>query len=125
MRRVHNDPGPTKSNASGSPPPSAAPVRKNKRKAEVIETATTEKAVKRVATPPVTARQPKEPSLIDHYHDSERKLLDVVKQLHDPRNANSMDLLRSASDCIKVMAQTTQRINAAPAMTQNFSQQSG
>jgi hypothetical protein len=59
--------------------------------------------------------------LIDRYVQSQQKHLEIAKQLSDPRNASNMALLRSASDCIKVMAQTTQRINAAPAM--NFSQQ--
>jgi hypothetical protein len=35
-----------------------------------------------------------------------------------------MTLLRNASNCIKVMAQTTQRINSAPAIKREFSQQS-
>ena len=122
MRRVHNDTGPTKSNASGSPPP-LAPIRgKNKRKADT-DAMPIEKTVKRIATPPVLVRQ--EPSLVDHYHQSEKKLLDVVNKLHDPRNANNMDLLRNASDCLKVMAQTTQRINAAPPMgREDFTRQS-
>ncbi|KAH8596926.1 hypothetical protein B0O99DRAFT_508991, partial [Bisporella sp. PMI_857] len=120
MRRVHNHSGPTKSSASDSPPPSSAPPRgKNKRKAEVAESV----PAKRIATPPVV--MPKEPSLLEHYHESQRKLLDVVKQLHDPKNANNMDMLRNAGDCIKMMAQTTQRINSSPAMSRNASQQSG
>lgn len=124
MKRVHNHPGPTKSSGSGSPPPSNGSNRgKNKRKAEVSEPTPVEKAIKRIATPPVAVRQ--EPSLMDHYHQSERKLLDVVKRLHDPRNARNMEMLRNASDCIKVMAQTTQRINTAPTMERNSSQQSG
>jgi hypothetical protein len=125
MRRVHNDLGPAKSNASGSPPPFNMPARgKNKRKLEATD-ATSEDKVKRVATGDVVGRQLQEPSLVDHYHQSKRKLLDVVKQLEDPKNANNMDILRNASDCLKVMAQTTQRINAAPAMRRTFSQQSG
>lgn len=128
MRRVHNDPGPSRSSNSGSPPPSAGPVRgRNKRKAEVSNTAIVEKPPKRVVTPPAVARQPMEPmepSLVDRYHSSEQKLLETVKQLHDPRNADNMVLLRHASDCIKVMAQTTQRINSAPAMKREFSQRS-
>jgi hypothetical protein len=124
MRRVHNDPGPPKSNASGSPPPSTGPVRgKNKRKVESPDSTSVEKVVKRIATP--DAIRPQEPSLVDHYRQSNMKLLEVVKQLGDPRNANNMDMLRNASDCIKVMAQTTQRINSAPPMGRTFSQQSG
>lgn len=77
--------------------------------------------MKRIATPPVVTRQPQEPSLIDRYHTSEQQLLETVKQLHDPRNSSNMTLLRNANDCIKVMVQTTQRINAAPALGQDSS----
>ena len=122
MRRVHNDSGATKSNASGSPPPSAPLRGKNKRKADAADPSPMEKPIKRVATPPVVIKQ--DPGLIEHYRQNERRLLEVVQQLHDPRNAQNMDLLRNASDCIKLMAQTTQRINGAPPMTRNFSQQS-
>ena len=122
MRRVHNDPGPSRSSNSGSPPPSAGTVRgKNKRKAEVSNTAVVEKPPKRIVTPPAVVRQPVEPSLVDRYHTSEQRLLETVKQLHDPRNSGNMALLRNASDCIKVMAQTTQRINLAPPMKREFS----
>jgi hypothetical protein len=125
MRRVHNDPGPTKSSGSGSPPPSSGPARgRNKRKADVNVPSPLEKPSKRIVTPPAVVRQPLEPSLVDRYHTSEQKLLETVKQLHDPRNSGNMSLLRSASDCIKVMAQTTQRINSAPPMKRGFSQQS-
>lgn len=125
MRRVHNDPGPAKSTASGSPPPFSLTVRgRNKRKSDAADVASEEK-VKKVATAAAVTRQLQEPSLIDHYNQSKLKLLDVVKQLDDPRNAKNMDMLRNASDCLKVMAQTTQRIIAAPAMARSFSQQSG
>ena len=126
MRRVHNDPGPAKSNASGSPPPQASgPARgKNKRKADTTDPPAAEKALKRIATPPVV-RQPQEPSMIDRWHTNGQQLLETIKQLNDPRNADTMALLRNASDHIKVMAQTTQRIQIAPtAMGRNFSQQS-
>lgn len=127
MRRVHNDPGPTRSSASGSPsPPSIGSVRgKNKRKAESTDTATVGKPVKKVANAEVIACRPKEPSLVDHYQQSKRRLLEVVKQLDDPKSANNMDMLRNATRCIKVMAQTTQRINNPPPMSRTLSQQSG
>lgn len=126
MRRVHNDPGPAKSNASGSPPPQASGTArgKNKRKADTTDPPAAEKALKRIATPPVV-RQPQEPSMIDRWHTNGQQLLETIKQLNDPRNADTMALLRNASDHIKVMAQTTQRIQIAPtAMGRNFSQQS-
>jgi hypothetical protein len=125
MRRVHNDPGPSKSSASGSPPPSSAPARgRNKRKADASDATAVEKPVKRIATPPAVMRQPLEPGLVDRYLSSEQELLETVKQLHDPRNTKNMLLLRSANDCLKVMAQTTQRINSAPAMKREFSEES-
>ena len=121
MRRVHNDPGPTKSSTSGSPPPSNGPVRgRSKRKAEVSDATAVEKPLKRIATPTVMV----EPSLVDRYLSNEQRLRETVKQLHDPTNSSNMALLRNASNCIKAMAQTTQRINSAPAMKREFSQQS-
>jgi hypothetical protein len=116
MKRVHNDLGTsTNSNASGSPPPSNLP-RGKKRKGEATEDPVMENALKRIATPPVVAVQPGEPSLFDHYSQSKQRLSEITRQLNDPLNANSITLLRSASDCIKVMAKTTQRINTAPDM---------
>lgn len=138
MKRVHNDPGPPSTN---SPPPSTAPVKgKNKRKAEATDNAPVGKIAKKSAksaTSDKAVRQPQESSLVDHYHQSKRKLLEVVSQLEDPRNSKNMDMLRNAHDYIKVMAQTTQRINSAPVLTgimasatvdgmrRSFSQQSG
>lgn len=143
MKRVHNDPGHPKSNASGSPPPAPAPAKGKKRKVgEQTDLSIVEKAPKRIATPvpviptPVVVVRPQpqvqvqvqvqsqEPSLLERYHEKQRLLLSVVKQLADPKHADSMKLLREANDCIKVMVQTTQRIKAAPApsMARNFSQ---
>ena len=119
MKRVHNDPGPPKSNISGSPPPSPVPTRGKKRKTgpERPESPSVEKELKRVATPPIVVRQQsQEPSLIERYHQSKQKLLETVKKLHDPRNNNTMDLFRNANDCLKVMAHTTKLINDDPSM---------
>jgi hypothetical protein len=123
MKRVHNDPGHPKSNASGSPPPTA-PAKGKKRKADTTDSSLVEKAPKRIATPPVVMRQPQEPSLLERYHEKHRLLLSIVKQLADPKHADNMKLLREANDCIKVMAQTTQWIHNTPAMARGFSQQS-
>lgn len=121
MKRVHNDPGPSKSSASGSPPPSNGPPKGKKRKANIITDGPfIEKALKRVATPPIMAAQPQEPSLIDRYLQSEKRLQETVQRLHDPRDPNNMEFLRSAGDCIKVMAQTMKRINDAPEMGHPF-----
>jgi hypothetical protein len=126
MRRVHNDPGPPKSIGSDTPVISNnGPTRGKKRKAEVTDNTSVSKVVKKSATD-VASRQPQESSLVDHYHQSKKKLLDVVTKLEDPRQPTNMELLRHASDCLKVMAQTTQRINSAPVMMDGtFGQQSG
>lgn len=130
MKRVHNDPGHPKSNASGSPPPSAPASKGKKRKAgdNTPEfSSAVEKAPKRIATPPVVMQapqQPQEPSLLERYAEKQRLLLATVQKLADPKLADNMTLLREANDCIKVMVQTTQRINNAPPMVRNFSQQS-
>jgi hypothetical protein len=71
---------------------------------------------------------PQEPSLIDlhRYHEVSKLLMNTVKQVQDPRNVDNMGLLRSAADYLKVMAQTTQRIqHSAPNLGQNVNQQSG
>jgi hypothetical protein len=113
MKRVHNDPGTsTKSNASGSTPPPNAHARSKKRKAEANEDPYVEKASKRSVTSPVVAVQPQEPT------QSAQRLLEIAKQLNDPRNASNMKLLLSAGNCIQVMAQ---RVTGHPAI--NFSKQ--
>lgn len=117
MKRVHNDPG--------SPPVSGSATKGKKRKAGDSPDAAMEKSLKRNASPPAVTRQPQEPSLVERYTRKHQILTETVAKLQDPKNADNMTLLRSANDCIKVMVQTTQRINAAPAMGHNFSQQSG
>ena len=127
MKRVHNDPGQaqTKSNASASPPPPGS-VKSKKRKVDSIESSIVEKTPKRIATPPIVVHQPQEPSLIDRYQEKYQSLQALVIQLCDPARGDNIALLRSANDCIKVMAHASQRINAAPVMGQNlFTQQSG
>ncbi|ESZ99001.1 hypothetical protein SBOR_0659 [Sclerotinia borealis F-4128] len=121
MKRVHNDPCTSRS-ADGSPPPtekSATGSKKRKQDAITEPTTSDKEAVKRVKTPPVVNQQP---SLVDVYHQSEQRLQEAVKQLHDLKSANAMANLRNASDCIKMMARTLQKINqAAPAMSRTFS----
>lgn len=125
MKRVHNDPGQPKSNASatGSPPPSG-PTKGKKRKAgENPESPFTEreKVPKRISTPPVVQSRPQEPSLVDRFGEKQVELAELVSKLSDPRRADTLTLLRNAMDCIKVMGSTTQRIQNAPV----FNQQSG
>jgi hypothetical protein len=126
MKRVHNDPGQPKSNASGSPPASGPAAKGKKRKAgDTPDAPYTEKSQRRNVSPPALNRQPQEPSLVDRYNEKHQILVETAAKLQDPRNAENMLLLRNANDCIKVMVQTTQRIRSAPSMGQNFTQQSG
>ncbi|TGO48693.1 hypothetical protein BCON_0232g00010 [Botryotinia convoluta] len=120
MKRVHNDPCTSRS-AGGSPPPTEklATGSKKRKQDAITEPSTSDKEpVKRVKSPVVN----QQPSLIEIYHQSEQRLQEAVKQLHDPKSANGMTNLRNASDCIKMMAQTLQKINqASPAMSRTFS----
>lgn len=110
MKRVHNDQGASPKN--GSPPPSNAPARGKKRKVEPNDNPVA-RATKRDPSPPAVAVKPQEPSLADRWTQSGQTLLEIAKQLNDPMNAGNMTLLGSASDCLKVMAQTTRRLNAS------------
>ena len=126
MKRVHNDPGQPKSNASSSPPPSA-PMKSKKRKVgpERSESPSGDKVSKRLATPPVAMRQHlQEPSLIERYHQSKQELVKTVNQLKDPKNTSNMALLRTAGSHIKVLASITHQLNAVPASGEDFIQRS-
>ena len=126
MKRVHNDPGQPKSNASGSPPASGPATKGKKRKAgDNPDGPYVEKSQKKNATPPALNHQPQESNLVDRYHEKRQILVETVAKLQDPRNAENMVLLRNVHDCMKVMVQTTQRIHSAPATEQNFTKQSG
>ncbi|CCU75568.1 hypothetical protein BGHDH14_bgh01731 [Blumeria hordei DH14] len=109
MKRVHNDSGQPRSNASANSPPPSTIAKGRKRKAgdEIISFS------KRVVSPPASHR-PREPSMLERYYEKQQQLLDTVNQLQNPRQTDNMALLRNANDCIKVMVQTTQRINSAP-----------
>ncbi|KAH6673134.1 hypothetical protein B0J14DRAFT_64736 [Halenospora varia] len=124
MKRVHNDPGQTKSNASASPPPATAARGKKRKADDKVDAQTTEKVSKRMNTPPVVVHQPQEPSLEDRYQRDWERLMNTVEQLRDPKDVRNLNLLRSVNDCIKVMAATSQRINDAPT-GKTINQQSG
>ncbi|KAF4626101.1 hypothetical protein G7Y89_g12059 [Cudoniella acicularis] len=123
MKRVHNDPGQAKSNASGSPPSSGNAQGKKRKADEKLETRTTENIFKRLNSPPVVVHQPQEPSLNECYQQDLQKLLNTVEQLHNPRDIRNLNLLHNIHDTIKVMAQTSKQINDAPATGQNPNQQ--
>lgn len=126
MKRVHNDPGPAKSNASGSPPPSGSARGKKRKADEKLEIQTMGKATKRASSPPVVVHQTQEQSLAERYDHNLQKLKDIVEQqLTDPRDPHNLELLRSADDCIKVMTQTSRRVGEASIMGKRSNQQSG
>ncbi|KAK2629886.1 hypothetical protein QTJ16_000706 [Diplocarpon rosae] len=127
MKRVHNDPGQaqSKSNASASPPPSGSSKSKKRKAGDGSETSSLDTAPKRIATPPVAKPEPQEPSLIVRYQEKHQMLQDLVNQLYDPTKADNMALLRNAWDCLKVMGQTSHRINAVPATEESLKTQSG
>jgi hypothetical protein len=118
MKRVHNDPAPTESKAIRYTFVPDEPTKGTKRKADSTDL---DEAPKRSATPPAEIDQLHESRLIEHYHQHEQRLLKIVKQLHDPRDASNMHLLWSATNCITVMAQTIERINGA-STSGNFKQ---
>lgn len=125
MKRVHNDPGQpqTKSNASASPPPPGHSKTKKRKAEDSTDPSQMDKAPKRVATPTVVL--PQGPSLVDRYQEKHQLLQELVNKLCDPRRIDNIAMLRNAMDCIKVMASTTQRINAAPAMGQALKPETG
>jgi len=126
MKRVHNDPGQPKSNASGSPPASGPATKGKKRKAgDNPDAPFTERSQKRNSSPPALNRQPQGPSLADRFSEKKQGLLETVTKLEDPRTADNTSLLRNAYDSIKVMMQLHQSIHSAPDIGHNFSHQSG
>ncbi|RKF75484.1 hypothetical protein GcM1_233022 [Golovinomyces cichoracearum] len=110
MKRVHNDTGYSKSNASVTSH-STAPIKGRKRK--VYDTS---QVINKKFLMSYDFNRSKEPSLIERYKKKQQTLLDIVKQLQDPGHKDNVKLLCDANDCIKVMAQTTQRIISAPNM---------
>ncbi|KAF4636261.1 hypothetical protein G7Y89_g1829 [Cudoniella acicularis] len=102
MKRVHNDPGQAKSNASGSPPPSGNARGKKRKADEKLEAQTTEKISKRLNSPPVVVHQPQEPSLNERYQQDWQKLLNTVEQLRNPRDIHNLNLLHNMHDTIKM-----------------------
>ncbi len=124
MKRVHNhnEPGPTKSAASGSPPPSGSTKgKKRKTSGGNQQSKFIDKAPKRVNTPPVPVRQPRGPSLDERYNEKYQALLSTVELLKDPMNAGNHKLISNIEDTLKVMTQTKQRMQP-PAMGQDYNQ---
>jgi hypothetical protein len=120
MRRVHNDGG------SVSPPPSGHSRGKKRKNDEKLEHQPTEKAIKRVSTPPVVVHQPQEPSSEELYQREYQRLLTLVDQIRDPKDAHNLDHLQNTMDCLKSLHRTSNRIASGRFSTQQaHAQQSG
>jgi hypothetical protein len=100
MKRVYNNPAPTESKAIRYTYVPDEPTKGTKRKADSTDL---DEAPKRSATPPAEIGQLYKLRLLECYHQHERRLLEIVKQLYDPRNASNM-LLWGATNCITVIA---------------------
>lgn len=134
MKRVHNDPGTSSRSDPDSKSQSSSGTHKGSRKRKTepsdfrLQKAAQMKKVQapRQVSPRVQPRPASSPesSLVDRYRQTEQRLLETVKQLHDPKNTSNMQFLRDASDCIKLMAQTTQRLHGSSS-PRRFSEQSG
>jgi hypothetical protein len=112
MKRVHSfDPIPPKSKAGRYTSVPGESAKGTKRKATSTDL---DENPKSSGTPPADIHQLHKARLIENYHQHKQRLLEIVKQLHDPRNASHM-LLWGATNCITVMAQTIERIKGASA----------
>jgi hypothetical protein len=104
MRRVHNDGG------SVSPPPSGHSRGKKRKNDEKLEHQPTEKAIKRVSTPPVVVHQPQEPSSEEIYQREYQRLLALVEQIRDPKDVRNLDKLQNTMECLKSLHRTSNDI---------------
>ncbi|KAI1003257.1 hypothetical protein K3495_g4948 [Podosphaera aphanis] len=108
QRRVHNDSGHTKFNTSGSVSPSAVSSRVRKRKSSNEALPSCKKIITSQTIP-----KPRESILVERYNEKQQLLLKIAGQLQDHKNVENLPLLRKANECIKVMVQTSQRMNLA------------
>ncbi|KAH8650376.1 hypothetical protein BGZ60DRAFT_534458 [Tricladium varicosporioides] len=90
MKRVHNDLAPTEREVIRDTSVRGKPPKGTKRKANSMDWDETPKSN---ATPPAEIGQLCESRLLECYHQHEQRLLELVKQLHDPRNAINIHLL--------------------------------
>lgn len=115
MRRVHNDPGASKSNGSEDSPPPSGPVRGKKRKAgakpssPVMEKS--EKFIKHMPSPPQEPKQ--ELSPFERYQTSQQSLLNFVQMLEDPTVSNRNALFGEAAKHFKAMHTHAQAIQTS------------
>jgi len=71
-----------------------------------------DEAPKRSASPPSEIGQLRDSRLLEIYNQHQQRLLQIVTELHDPRNASN-ELLWGASNCITVIAQSMERMKEA------------
>ncbi|KAH7418749.1 hypothetical protein BKA64DRAFT_207629 [Cadophora sp. MPI-SDFR-AT-0126] len=118
IKRLHTDLAPTESKVIRYDSVSDEPTKSRKRKADSTDL---EEAPKSNATRLAEISQLHESRLLERYHQHERRLVEIVKRLHDPRDASNMYLLWGATNCITVMAQTSERIKGV-STSGNFKQ---
>jgi hypothetical protein len=87
MRRVHNDPGRPKSDASGSPPRPWPHIAKKRKAGEQNNLYASKASSARVITPPRVIGQTSEPSSIDRYEEEQKLLCGAGRQLQDPTSS--------------------------------------
>lgn len=108
MRRYHKNPGTSSKDRLSSEEDSTQLVRRGKkRKSDELLAPRANRSVNADIT-----THPQEHSPFDRYLRNEQKLKEIVKELGDSPNSGTMALLRNAAECIKVMVQMIQRINA-------------
>jgi hypothetical protein len=101
MRRVHNDGG------SVSPPPSGHSRGKKRKNDEKPENQPTEKVLKRVTSPAVVVHQPQEPSSEDLYHQEYQRLLALVEQIRNPKDAHNLEYLQNTMESLRTLHRTS------------------
>jgi hypothetical protein len=118
MRRVHNDSGVTRSNASGSPTPSMPSARPGKggakkRKSEIVNSGKVKKS--QVGSPVIQRpATPQEPGLVQQWELRHQQLAALLQQVQDPRDPRTLEALHKAGEYISILKGTTQAVLAAP-----------
>jgi hypothetical protein len=109
MKRVHNDLALPESKATAYTSVPDEPTKGTKRKVDSTDLDEDQESDNTLLA---EIGRLHESRLHEQYHQKARRLLEIVKQLHDLRNASNMHLW-SATNCITIMAQTIERINRA------------
>lgn len=106
IKRVHSDHASTENEAIAYTSVPDEITKGTKRKVDSTDLG---EAPERSITSTAEIDQLHKSRLIENYHQHERRLLEIVKQLHDPRKVSNV-LLWDATNCITVLAQTIERI---------------